>query len=90
PIIALETVRQTVAEINTLRKQDREVIAKYYFVDIKKDNIDYLNAVLNAKGYSHLIDKDVFPIKSRFTNALPALINQIKKLKFSQRAILIS
>lgn len=89
PIIALETVRQTVAEINTLRKQDREVIAKYYFVDIKKDNIDYLNAVLNAKGYSHLIDKDVFPIKSRFTNALPALINQIKKLKFSQRAIFL-
>lgn len=89
PIIALDTVRQTVAEINILRKQAREVIAKYYFIDIKKDNISYLNAVLNEKGYSHLLNKDIFPLKSRFTDALPALISQIKKFKFSERALFL-
>jgi three-Cys-motif partner protein len=89
PIIALDTVQQTVAELNILRRLDREVAAKYYFVDIKKDNIDYLRAVLFERGYSHLIDKDVHLLRSRFTNSLPRLITQIKQFKLSQRALFL-
>lgn len=89
PIIALDTVHQTVAEINTERKQLREVIAKYFFVDIKGENINYLHAVLGAKGYSHLLNKDIFTLKSPFTNALPKLISAIKGLKLSERALFL-
>ncbi|RMM84584.1 hypothetical protein ALQ71_02960 [Pseudomonas coronafaciens pv. striafaciens] len=89
PIIALDTVQQTIAELNTLRKIPREVLAKYYFIDIKKANIEYLKFILAQNGYSHLIGKDVFPIRSRFTNILPSIIERIKSSKLAERALFL-
>ncbi|RON08176.1 hypothetical protein BK659_16595 [Pseudomonas brassicacearum] len=89
PIIALDAVRETVAEINIQRNMPREVLAQNFFIDIKKDNIDYLNAVLATKGHGHRLGSDIFTLKSRFTDALPSVIKKIQEFKFSERSLFL-
>lgn len=89
PIIALDAVQETVAEINIQRNMPREVLTQNFFIDIKKANIDYLKAVLATKGHGHRLDKDIFMLRSKFTDALPSVIKKIQEFKFSQRSLFL-
>ncbi len=89
PIIALEAVQETVAEINIQRNIPREVLTQNFFIDIKKENIDYLKAVLTTKGFGHRLEKDIFTLRSRFTDALPSVIKKIQDFKFSERSLFL-
>lgn len=89
PIIALEAVQETVAEINIKRNVPREVLTQYFFIDIKKANIDYLKAVLAMKGHGHRLDKDIFALRAKFTDALPSVIKKIQDFKFSERSLFL-
>lgn len=89
PIIALDAVQETVAEINIQRNMPREVLTQNFFIDIKKGNIDFLKAVLATKGHGHRLGKDIFTLRSKFTDALPEVINKIQSFKFSQRSLFL-
>lgn len=89
PIIALESVRETVAEINVQRKMPRDVLTQNFFIDIKKQNIEYLKAVLHTRGYASRIEKDIHPITSSFTSSLPAVIKKIKDFGRGERALFL-
>ncbi|MGQ3322440.1 three-Cys-motif partner protein TcmP [Pseudomonas brassicacearum subsp. neoaurantiaca] len=89
PIIVLDSVKETIAEINVQRKSPREVLTQNFFIDIQKNNIKYLEAVLNTKGYSHRLGKDVFTLCSSFTDALPSVLKKIKEFRFSERSLFL-
>ncbi|KPB32401.1 Uncharacterized protein AC515_3710 [Pseudomonas savastanoi pv. phaseolicola] len=89
PLIALRAIKEAEAFLNLNRTQPRKVRTQNFFVDIKQNNIDCLNAVLRSENEGHRIDKDIFLQCNEFTKSLPAIANKIKKFGHGERALFL-
>lgn len=89
PLIVLRAIEEVQAKINIGRTKPRAIHSQNFFVDVKKENIDCLQAVLTAHGQGHRIGNDVFLQCADFAQALPSIAHRIKSFGRTERALFL-
>jgi len=90
PIKVIESVKKVEVEINLTRKNEFTIQQKYFFLEKKKSNFEYLKHHLTELEYDKLFDKEIVLKRGKFEDNYKDIINQIHK-EFSEnvRAIFI-
>lgn len=76
PIVMLERAIAASVRHNAIRSKEIQFDLKYYFVDNKKAHIDYLNMVLNERGFPPALH-NINIINENFKNSLDGIIKSI-------------
>ena len=87
PVVSLNSIRDAEREINEGRLKIRKVDARYYFVEKKQSNFDYLKACLSARG---LIQDDATQFfHNDFLKVVDGIVNDIKRRRGGERALFL-
>lgn len=89
PVIALEAIQESEVRNNLGRNKPRPIRSQHYFVDVKKENIDCLHAILASRGHSPRFGHDVHLHTAEFTQALPAIARNLKAFGKSERVLFL-
>lgn len=89
PLIVLRAIKEAEAKINQYRTKPRTVRTQNFFIDVKKQNIDCLRAMLISQGHDDRIDRDIFLQCSDFTKALPSIVQRIKGFGHGEHALFL-
>lgn len=89
PVIALEAIQASEARNNIGRNKHRPIHSQHYFVDVKRENIDCLHAVLAARGHAERIGRDVHLHATEFTQALPVIANKLRTFGMGERVLFL-
>jgi three-Cys-motif partner protein len=89
PQIVIDTITEQEALLNVGRINPRRVNAKYYFVEKRTSNFDYLKALVSNRYGAARVDRDIILCKGAFHQHLDRINRDIQSRKGGQRAIFL-
>jgi three-Cys-motif partner protein len=89
PQIVIDTITEQEALLNVGRINPRRVNAKYYFVEKRPSNFDYLKALVSSRYGAARLERDIILCKGAFHQHLDQINGDIQSRKGGQRAIFL-
>lgn len=87
PVISINAIREAEREINEGRIKARKVDARFYFVEKKQSNFDYLRACLGARELSQGDTTQFFC--NDFLTVVDPILEDIKRRRGGERALFL-
>jgi three-Cys-motif partner protein len=89
PQIVLDTLAEQEALLNVGREKPRTIDVRYYFVEKKKTNLQYLNALLTNRYGTARMGKDILTLPGTFQKNFDNIRADIQRRGRGQRAIFL-
>lgn len=89
PLIAIDTVAEARAILNTDRLKPRHVDAKFYFVEKSKSSVAYLRGLLERRIGAHRLQTDVSVRQGLFHKHFDSICVEIQARQGGQRALFL-
>lgn len=87
PLRLLRAVDVTDQALAAARSKGFTIRADFFFVDRKREHVDFLINVLKGRGYGRRLDHDVFVVCSEFEEACPNILQHIQKKGRAHRSL---
>lgn len=89
PLIFLKTIKAVEAEVKLTRTKPFTLSGRYYFVEADARAFQFLQTVLTENGFQNSQDTPIQLLNQPFVDALPAIIDHIKKSRATKRTIFL-
>ena len=87
PLRLLEAVTTAERALNASRKKGFRINVDFFFVDEKRDHVEFLRKILIDRGYGGRIGEDVHLYNQAFEAAYPVIRNRIRAKGTAHRSI---
>lgn len=89
PQIVIDTLTEQECILNIGREKPRTLDMRYYFVEKKASNLEYLNALLVNRYGKNRMGKDIFTMLGTFQKNFEKIRSDIKQRKRGERVIFL-
>ncbi len=89
PLIAIDTVREAHALLNIDRIKERQVDAKFYFVEKSASSVAYLRGLLERRYGAQRLATDISVRQGEFLKQFDAICSEIRARDRAQRALFL-